>query len=85
MKTRPLLNREDRDRALRLHRERPGVYRVGASPLTIRRYRGGRRPKWDIYGDTLEGLARIPGRWSFDSLSDARRRAFEFASERGWA
>jgi hypothetical protein len=71
----------------RLHRDAhlPGVYRVGASPLTIRRFIEGKNVSWDIYGDTLEGLCRIPGKWSFPKLAEARERAFEYARQRGWA
>jgi hypothetical protein len=76
--------RRDREIATRLHRTRPGVYRVGASPLTIHRYAEDGRVSWDIYGDTLEGRARIPGKWAFPRLSEARARAFEFLREQGY-
>ena len=79
------LSHSDAERASRLHREAPGVYRVGASPLTIHRYSEGGKPSWDIYCDELHGLARVPGKWSFPKLGQARERAFEVARERGWA
>jgi hypothetical protein len=81
------LNRKDQERVSRLHREKnsPGMYRVGASPLTIRRYVDEKgNISWDIYGDTLAGPCRIPGQWSFPRLAQARARAFEYAGEQGW-
>jgi hypothetical protein len=76
------LSYRDNERASRLHRKRPGLYRVGVTPLVIRQDDDG---SWGIYGDTIEGLARIPGAWSFRTLARARVRAFEYARRQGWA
>lgn len=65
-----------------LHLLSDGRYRVGASELWIRRHPEG---DWGIYADSLEGPMRIPGKWVFRTLREARARAFELAKELGHA
>ena len=64
-----------------LHRQADGRYRVGASPLYIRRHDEG---DWGVYTLTLEGEVRIRGAWVFKTLRDARARAFTVAEELGY-
>ena len=75
------MNGTEREYLMRLHRQSDGRYRVGASPLYIRKHEEG---DWGVYVLELDGEKRIRGAWMFPKLRDARERAFTVAGELGY-